>query len=36
MEFLSAIDEKRKLLEDTADYLWDHPELAFTEFKSAK
>jgi len=36
MDYLSVIDEKRQLLEDTANYLWDNPELAFTEFKSAK
>ena len=33
---LQAIDEKRKVLNDTADFLWDHPETAFTEFESAK
>ena len=33
--FLSVIDEKRTLLEQTADFLWDHPETAFTEFQSA-
>ena len=36
MDYLSVIDEKRQLLEDTANYLWENPELAFTEFKSAK
>ena len=33
--FLSVIDEKRNLLDQTADFLWDHPETAFTEFASA-
>ena len=33
--FLSVIDEKRDLLDQTADFLWDHPETAFTEFASA-
>lgn len=36
MDYLSVIDEKRQLLEDTANFLWENPELAFTEFKSAK
>ena len=36
MEYLSVIDEKRQLLESTADYLWENQELAFTEFKSAQ
>lgn len=34
--FLSAIDEKRELLENTAKFLWEHPETAFTEFQSAE
>ena len=33
---LSAIEAKRNILNDTADFLWDHPETAFTEFESAK
>lgn len=32
---LSAIDEKKALLEQTADYIWENPETAFTEYKSA-
>ncbi len=32
---ISAVDEKRALLEETADFLWEHPETAFTEFQSA-
>jgi aminobenzoyl-glutamate utilization protein B len=32
---LSAIDAKRDILNATADYLWENPETAFTEFKSA-
>lgn len=34
-QYLSVIDEKAELLEDVANYLWDHPETAFTEFQSA-
>jgi len=34
-EYLSVIDEKASLLEEVADYLWDNPELAFAEVKSA-
>lgn len=34
-QYLSVIDEKAVLLEDVANYLWDNPETAFTEFKSA-
>ena len=33
---LSAIEAKRDVLCATADFLWDHPETAFTEFESAK
>lgn len=29
--FLSLIDEKKALLDEISDYLWDHPETAFTE-----
>ena len=36
MDFLSVVDEKKQLLEDTALFLWEHPETAFTEFESAK
>jgi len=32
---LSVIDQKAELLDSVADYLWDNPETAFTEFKSA-
>lgn len=34
-QYLTVIDEKRALLEQTADYLWDNPETAFTEYRSA-
>ena len=34
-QYLSVIDEKAALLEDVANFLWDNPETAFTEFKSA-
>lgn len=33
--YLSVIDEKAALLEEVADFLWDNPETAFTEFRSA-
>ncbi len=36
MDYLSVIDEKRDLLETTANFLWDNPELAFAEFRSAQ
>ena len=32
---LSAIDEKEELLYQAADFLWEHPETAFTEYQSA-
>ena len=32
---LSAIEEKQALLEQTSDFLWDHPETAFSEYQSA-
>ena len=32
---LSVIDQKAELLEETAKYLWENPETAFTEYKSA-
>jgi len=35
-KYLSVIDEKAQLLEDTANFLWDNAETAFTEFKSAE
>ena len=34
-QYLSVINEKRDLLEQTADFLWDNPETAFTEYRSA-
>ena len=34
--YLSVIDEKKDFLDATADYIWENPELAFTEYKSAK
>ena len=33
--YLSVIDEKAELLETVANYLWDNPETAFAEYKSA-
>jgi len=33
--YLSVIDEKAALLEKVADFLWDNPETAFTEYQSA-
>lgn len=35
MEFLKAIDNKEELLKATADFIWDHPELAFHEYQCA-
>ncbi len=35
-DYLSVIDEKKELLDQTADAIWATPELAFTEFASAK
>lgn len=34
--FLNIIDDKKNELKKLSDYIWDNPELAFTEFKSAK
>lgn len=34
-KYLSVIDDKAELLENVANYLWENPETAFTEFKSA-
>ena len=35
LQFLSAVDEKDALLKETSDFIFDHPETAFTEFASA-
>ena len=35
LNFLNVVDEKKELIDAAADYLWDHPETAFTEFQSA-
>ena len=35
LSFLNAIDEKQQIIDSVADYLWENPETAFTEFKSA-
>lgn len=35
LSFLDAIDEKQRLIDEVADYIWEHPETAFTEFLSA-
>ena len=32
---LKAIEEKRAVIDRTADYIWENPETAFTEYKSA-
>ena len=32
LEFLSAVDEKDALLRETAHFIFDHAETAFTEF----
>ncbi len=36
LKFLEAIDQKEKLLCDAADFIWDHPELAFHEFECSQ
>ncbi len=36
MEFLKSIDKKADLLIAAADYIWDNPEIAFQEYRSAK
>lgn len=35
LKYTNAVDEVKDLLEQTADFLWEHPETAFTEFESA-
>ena len=35
LQYTSVIDEKKNVLNDTALYLWENAETAFTEFKSA-
>lgn len=35
LKYLSVIDEKAEMLKGVADYIWAHPETAFTEYKSA-
>lgn len=35
LDFLSVIDEKQALLRQAVDFLWEHPETAFTEYESA-
>ncbi len=35
LSYLSAIDEKADVLDALSDYIWEHPETAFTETKSA-
>ena len=32
---LQAIEEKKAILEQTSDYIWEHAETAFTEYQSA-
>ena len=34
-KYLSVIDEKAALLEEVANFLWENPETAFTEFQAA-
>ncbi|MDO4488657.1 MAG: M20 family metallopeptidase [Eubacteriales bacterium] len=34
--YLDFIDSKKALLKETSDYIWENPETAFTEFKSAE
>ena len=35
LDFLKVIDEKADIIDGVANYIWDHPETAFTEFQSA-
>ena len=35
LEFIKVIDEKADVITDVSDYVWENPETAFTEFKSA-
>ena len=34
-QYLSVIDEKAALMEEVANFLWENPETAFTEYRSA-
>lgn len=34
-DYLKIIDDKKEMLDAVADEIWEHPELAFTEFRSA-
>ena len=36
LSVLNIIDEKKEIIDGVADYLWENPETAFTEFKSAE
>ena len=36
LSVLNIIDEKKEIIDGVADYLWENPETAFTEFKSAQ
>lgn len=35
LSYLNIIDQKQEVIDGVADYLWENPETAFTEFKSA-
>ena len=35
LSVLNIIDEKKDIIDGVADFLWENPETAFTEFKSA-
>ena len=35
LSYLNIIDQKKDVIDGVADYLWENPETAFTEFKSA-
>lgn len=34
-DFLNVIDEKSRMLDGLADYIWEHPELNYREYKSS-
>ena len=35
VDYLSIIDRKQLLFKSTSDFIWEHPETAFTEYESA-
>lgn len=35
-DVVAEVEKKKDLLIETADYIWDHPELGFKEFQCAQ